>query len=794
MIISLYCFTPGSVIAQQPGTLSGTVRDHNGQPVPKVTILLKGAKRGTTADEKGHYQFTGLPGEKITLQINAVGYAPFSIVVTPGTLQQDLVLRPHTQHIKEVNVEAMSETRKAARQAYQVTAIDAVKLHNTTLDIAHALSYVPGVRVRESGGLGSNIDFSLNGFSGNQVKFFIDGIPMDNFGSSFGINNIPINLAERIEVYKGAVPVTLGADALGGAVNIVTNSQRTNYLDASYSFGSFNTHKSSVNFGLHTKSGFVLQVNAYQNYSDNNYWIESETPVDRFGTVEKVRARRFHDRYHNEMLILGVGVRKKKWADQLMLGVNLGKSESQLQNGATMEDVYGQRLAKGNILIPSLKYIKKDLGLKGLSLTVNANYNLGNEQTIDTVFKEYNWLGEVVKDHTANDPTRKGGERSRMNYRYKDNNGMFSGNLSYRINDHHSVVLNNTYTTFRRTGEDLLNESDVYLERPRTVRKNVIGLAYRFDYSDKWNITAFAKNYRQFSRSFLNVKGKDNPQREDYDWRENSFSATGYGMASTYFLKSDLQLRASYEHGIRVPGSSELFGNVNTLTGNIDLKPESSENINLGVIYSPTFNKVHRLIIDAGILYRYSKDFIRPSLAKGSAYTIQQMVNLRDVDNKGVEASVQYAYKNKLRVGANFSYQHLINQTKYEDGKAASGVSLVYKDRLPNIPYMFGNADASYTFHQLFGKKDFLTLNYTLQYVHAYFEGWPSLGEEETKITIPTQWNHGASLLYSFGGGKYNVNFECLNLTDALLYDHFKLQKASRAFNIKLRYFLFHQK
>ncbi len=787
---------PLLLLAQHGGSISGTVSNTEGERIPNVSVTVKGINNNAIADENGRFKVAHLPGGKYEVIFSAVGFHVQQVWITVKggeNTNRNIVLKAASRDINEVNVTGRTQTGQVNRQAYQVTAIDATKLHNTTLDVAHALNYVPGIRMRESGGLGSSIDFSLNGFSGNQVKFFIDGIPMDNFGSSFRINNIPINVAERIEEYKGVVPVTLGADALGGAVNIVTKSGSTNYLDASYSFGSFNTHKSSVNLGINTPKGFVFQLNAYQNYSKNNYWIESETPVDQYGTVEKVRARRFHDKYHNEMLMVSIGVRKKKWADQLLVGFDIGKYEAESQNGVTMEDVYGQRKTSGTVLMPSLKYLKRDLGIKGLNLNVSANYNLGHEQTTDTAFVQYNWLGQIVKDFTYGDPSRKGGERSRMNYRYKDRNGLASVNLSYQLNDHHSFVVNNNYTTFSRTGKDLLNESDPYYERPSAVKKNILGVAYRFDYSEKWNLTAFFKHYNQHTRSFVNVNKTDQPTHGDYAWSTNNFSANGYGLATTYFVKQDLQFRASYEHGIRVPTGSELFGNVNTLTGNFSLKPESSENVNVGIIYSPTINQVHRLIFDAGLLYRYSRDFIRPSLSRGQAYRIQQMVNLRDVDNKGVEGSIRYSFKNIFRVGANISYQHLINQTKYEGG-AGDIISIVYKDRLPNMPYLFGNADAAYTFRKIFSGKNSLTFGYNLQYVHQYYEGWPSLGNKDTKITIPTQWNHNASLLYSFGSGKYNINLECLNFTDALLYDHFKLQKASRSFNVKFRYYLFNIK
>ena len=69
-------------------------------------------------------------------------------------------------------------------------------------------------------------------------------------------------MAERVEVYKGVLPVNLGADALGGAVNIVSRRD-ANYLDATYSFGSFNTHKVSVNGAYtHLKTGFTVRANA----------------------------------------------------------------------------------------------------------------------------------------------------------------------------------------------------------------------------------------------------------------------------------------------------------------------------------------------------------------------------------------------------------------------------------------------------------------------------------------------------------------------------------------------------
>ncbi|HBK30460.1 MAG TPA: hypothetical protein DDZ78_02405, partial [Porphyromonadaceae bacterium] len=71
-----------------------------------------------------------------------------------------------------------------------------------TADLSDMLNKVSGVRIRETGGVGSDMQVMLDGFSGKHVKVFIDGVPQEGVGESFGLNNIPVNYAERIEVYK----------------------------------------------------------------------------------------------------------------------------------------------------------------------------------------------------------------------------------------------------------------------------------------------------------------------------------------------------------------------------------------------------------------------------------------------------------------------------------------------------------------------------------------------------------------------------------------------------------------
>jgi outer membrane cobalamin receptor len=206
-------------------------------------------------------------------------------------------------------------------QAYAVSVVDLATKYQTASLLNKVLNTVTSVNIREDGGLGSNYSFSMNGFSGNQVKFFIDGIPMDNFGSSFNLATISANMADRIEVYKGVLPVSLGSDALGGAVNIVSRTN-ANYLDATYSVGSFNTHRAAVNGVYTAKAGFTFRANAFANYSDNNY--EVWAPIVNLQTNKQEGeewAKRFNDGYQSYGVKLETGVVRQSWADYLLVGM-----------------------------------------------------------------------------------------------------------------------------------------------------------------------------------------------------------------------------------------------------------------------------------------------------------------------------------------------------------------------------------------------------------------------------------------------------------------------------------------
>ncbi len=781
MLCAFVIFTYAQNLAS---SVSGYLKTSTGEALTGATVRIQKTNFGVVTDEKGYFKFANVPQGSYSIVVSAIGYKTIKKEVNLSNgieVKLNLSIIEDAAQMETVNVIGRTKAQEVNKQAFNVTAIDAKKLYNSTLDISGALDKVAGVRVRESGGVGSNFNVSLNGFSGRHIRYFIDGIPMDNFGSSFQINNIPINLAERVEIYKGVVPIWLGSDALGGAINIVTNNSQRNYLDASYSYGSFNTHRSVINAAVTSKSGLTFQLNAFQNYSDNNYRTDLRLLLqnDMQPEFRAPSVKRFHDNYHNETLIANVGVVGKSWADNFLIGMTLGKNYKEIQTAARPEAVYGQLHRRGNIVMPSLKYKKVNL-LKGLDVTINANYNLGYETTIDTARADYDWDG--IRDPKVSMGERgDGGQHSE----FRNNNGLATAMVSYQISERQSVAVNNVFSTFNRKTDNLLFPDRNALDPAKTMNKNVLGFGYSYAIQNKWNVNVFGKYI-----TLQSVVGSLN--------RTNSDEKLGYGTALSYYVIPDLQVRGSYELTNRMPEANEIFGNLENEAANPLLKPEKSDNFNLGLVYGFKLNDINRFSVTANAIYRHSADFIFSRFVGGTSaqrdFTISD--NRDGVRTTGVDGEIRYSYKNWLSAGATVTYQRLINLQQYDyDANARryyTTESLTYLDQMPNIPFFFGNADVSGTFKDVFAKGNNLTVGYNLLYVHDFWLDWPSFGSPtaDSKYGIPAQVSHDANFVYSMKNGRYNVSLEVRNIADKPVFDNFALQKPGRSFYLNLRYFI----
>ena len=768
-----------SAFSQHKTMISGKVLSTEKTTVDFATVYLKGTNYGGTTNEEGIYHLQAPAGE-YTLVVSAIGYKtvekPVKLMRGERT-KMNVVISPQATELDEVVVVSNGVTR-LKRSAFNAVALDTKALQNSTQNLSEALAQAPGMKIRESGGVGSDMQLMMDGFTGKHIKIFIDGVPQEGVGSSFGLNNIPVNYAERIEVYKGVVPVGFGTDAIGGVINIITKKNRNKwFLDASYSYGSFNTHKSYVNFGQTFRSGLTYEINVFQNYSDNNYYVD--TPVKDFttGAINKKKiehVKRFHDTYHNEAVIGKIGFVDKKCADLLMFGFTYSHMYKDIQTGVRQEVVFGGKYRKGYSIMPSLDYRKRDFFVRGLDVVLTANYNKNMTNNVDTSSYEYNWRGEMR-------PLRMPGEQSYQNTRSDNNNWNGTLTANYRIGKAHTFTFNHVINAFRRSNQSLLNEDSEANAIPKETRKNISGLSYRLMPTEHWNLSVFGKYYNQFIAGPVATSSA----QDDYIRTTNSVSAMGYGAAGTYFILKSLQAKLSYEKAYRLPTNEEMFGDEDLETGDISLRPENSDNVNLNLSYNETFGK-HSVYVEGGLIYRNTKDYIQRNISdlSGGKYGATY-VNHGRVETKGYNISVRYGFANWVSVGGNFTQMNVRDNVK----TVTSGTnqeSLTYGARMPNLPYQFANSDVTFYWRNLWKKGNTLSVTYDNLYMHSFPLYSEAVGSE-SEFVVPTQFSHNLTLSYGIQNGRYNISFECRNLTNEKLYDNFSLQKAGRAFYGKVR-------
>lgn len=783
-ILLLLSVFAGALAAQNTErTIVGHLIDEQHNPVAFASIAVENTSMGTTSDEAGAFRLSVAGRSELTLVVRCVGFEEQRIKIDfkgkAGTTVE-VVLKKSVAAIDEVVVAGKSEATLLREESYSVEVLESKAFKNLAINANEILNKVPGVNIRQSGGFGEDADLSLNGLTGSQVRIFIDGIPMEYFGSSLSLNNFSANLISQVEVYKGVVPIHLSGDALGGAVNISTNKSQKSFLDASYSLGSFNTHKVSLNAQFRNQeNGFTSRLKSFYNYSDNNYKVDIKLYDAETGKYDDftTEVEHFHDAYDSKMAWLELGYTNTRFADELMVGLMYSDNYDEIQQPETAigdsEQPYGEVMEKENKWIGTFNYAKdhfltEDLSFNAYMVYVNSEYTYRNISSY-----VYDWYGNKTYE---DDGTGEGDERK--TYLTLDSENMLGNmNLAYAFTDHSNWALNYNINFLDLEGEDPYNsENNTRFSDPISFNKQVLASSYTHSFFDNTlRNTAFVKYY----------KYTQNSTDTDYSGDDTISTATnyqhlGYGLASSYF-RGKFQFKVSFEHAVRFPDVVELYGDGVGTDANPYLEPEESNNFNLGAIYKNQL-KNSDLMLSVNGFIRDSKNFIFEQ-REGTTIVYE---NLDDVLTKGVDFSANYKIRKQFNFNIAGTYIYQVNNDKYNAGSTNS----LYKERVPNEPYLYGNVLVSWSDESLWGMHDHFSVNVYENYVHEFDYRWSILGYSDTKYVIPSQLTTDVDFVYSRQNQRYNFSFGIINLFDSKTYDNLYQQNPGRSYNIKLRYFI----
>ncbi len=759
--------------------VKGIVVDQNSTPILGASIKVVELKnKGTSSDFDGKFRIK-LPEGSYTLQTSFVGYKTVLTTINVNISEMSFIKILLTENVEELNdviVKGKTEAQRIREKAFEVEVLETKELKNISVDINSLLNTVPGVVVRESGGLGSNFNFSLNGFSGSQVKFFIDGIPQDNLGTSLTFNNFPATLIERAEVYKGVVPIYLGADALGGAVNIITNQKKKTFLDVSYDAGSFNTHRATLNGSYFNKKGLAFKIISFYNYSDNTYTINQIDPKEEgiivrdpllgnpIDTLSSVK--RFHDAYQSQMVQARLGLVDKTYVDELFLGVTASSNSNEIQHGILPRTPFGAVETEESVRSGSLIFRKDSMLNLPVKLRVYGELAQISSKVIDTFSNNYNWQGEIVE---RNDQTR--GERggAKTLFTFDDQRHLINASLQHAFDSNKKMYFNYTKNYLRRKGSDAFSTLRSPFEDPHSIDKNIFGLAFEVEALQKrWETTVFSKLFLASIEGVIEDEFNSNEATRFTDYK-NTSQEWGYGAASSFQIHNDLKAKISYEKTFRIPEGYELFGDGLLLKSNPFLKPEESRNINAGFLWTPKLGNF-QVDVDVNMFLRNTKNlfFLLPEGVTA------RYINLAEIRNVGIEGEVAMEHHN-FYIAINSTYQYVTD--------------VIQDARVANRPYFFGNFNTGYAFENFFSKKGRLTVSWDTFFTEKFpFQSFTD-GNPEDRFFVPQQLSHNIQLGYSIED-KYNISIQARNITNARVFDNIAVQKPGRAFFVKLRYFL----
>ena len=467
-----------SVSAQTGGgRITGVVIDDSGEePLPGTTIFIEELKKGIATNEHGDFSFSDIPTGTYTLTVSFMGYRTQTRKVTVGNERGSKIiirLKADSKSLDEVVVMGKSEARKIREQAMPISVISMSQIQGTVNNVQDVLAKTAGITVRTMGGVGSTSRVSVRGLEGKRIGLFIDGQPMNDNSDFIDINDIPVEMIDRIEIYKGIVPAKFGGSAVGGAVNIVIKEYPPKYLDVNYSYGSFNTHKASVVSKMNiAPKGIEFGLGGFYNYSDNNYKMKS--PFQEGLTIT-----RDHDKF--KKAVVGGSFKARKWWFDLVefepVFIHTYKDvqgiESNIQYAHSHSDAF----------IIANKMEKENFLLEGLDFDWQLGYVYTSYHFTDTASHRTHWDGTHYPA-----VSKFGGEIGKWASLLVNNKHLLQHklNLNYLVNDNHSVNFNSLSKYAHANPKDAMKDKVIgyRTEFPSNMLSWVAGVNYDYRSSD----------------------------------------------------------------------------------------------------------------------------------------------------------------------------------------------------------------------------------------------------------------------------------------------------------------------
>jgi len=226
-----------SLFAQSANRISGKVLDLKDKtPLIAVTILVEELKTGTYSDENGHFTLANIPNGKYTLRFSLVGHKTKRITLTvpsneAGSLIAELEDGSVDMHEIVVTGNPFASLKSEISQSSLTLSARDLEIKRG-VNIGETLNFQPGVSVRSNGTATSRP--IIRGFSNNRILILENGLRMGDLSNTSDDHSVSSDggSTEKIELVRGPASLLYGSNAIGGVVNVITQSIPTQVPDA----------------------------------------------------------------------------------------------------------------------------------------------------------------------------------------------------------------------------------------------------------------------------------------------------------------------------------------------------------------------------------------------------------------------------------------------------------------------------------------------------------------------------------------------------------------------------------
>ena len=237
LLLLITVFSCNIILAQS--YITGTITNSKGKTVPFASVVIDKTIEGVSADENGKYQLKTNQIGLIKLVASSTGFIAINKKITitknKNNYTQNFVLKEFAEVLNEITVTGTRTSKRRTKNPVIVNVISSKILDNVqACNLSEGLKFQTGLRVETDCQTCNYTQLRMNGLSGGYSQILINGRPIFSpLTGLYGLEQIPTNMIDRIEVVRGGGSALYGSSAIGGTVNVITKIPKFN----DYSFG-----------------------------------------------------------------------------------------------------------------------------------------------------------------------------------------------------------------------------------------------------------------------------------------------------------------------------------------------------------------------------------------------------------------------------------------------------------------------------------------------------------------------------------------------------------------------------